>query len=75
MDTKLQFAWEHVVTTRGAPHVVEIRYDDLKYHGRSVPQCPLRLRDDQGFRYSLACMDAFAASVIKGPCSRAQCSK
>ena len=66
METKLQFAWEHVHTAAGAPHVVTISYHNLKCYGRSVPHCPLRLRDDQGFRYSLAFMDAFAANALPG---------
>ena len=30
-DTELQFEWEHVQTAEGVPHVVTIRYEDLKY--------------------------------------------
>ena len=66
MGTELEFEWLHVTTQAGLPHVVRISYRHLKPNGRGIPHCPLRLRDDNGFRFSIAFMDAFAENIL--PC-------
>ena len=66
MDTELEFEWMHVQTQAGQPHLVRISWHHLKVNGRGVPHCPMRLRDDHGFRYSVEFMDAFAESAMPG---------
>ena len=63
---KIDIEWLRVTTGAGEPHVVATRYLGVKVHGRAVPHCPLHLRGGQGFRYSVAFMDAVAAALKPG---------
>ena len=64
--TELQFEWMHVQTPAGLPHILSISYHNLKHHDRAVPQCPLRFRDDHGFRYCVDVMDSVAQHLLPG---------
>ena len=65
-DTKLFFEWRHVTTASGEPYVVSIRYENLVYHLRSIPNCPMRLQGKPGLRYSLDFFDQLAENVSPG---------
>ena len=66
LATHLIFEWQHVRRLGGEPYLVRICYRNQISHGRTVPNCSLRLKGHPCFVYIVAFFEAFAANISLG---------